>query len=121
MKQICLGIGAYGYRSKAFCIISRDFFVCACTFRNLSVGTSSCRNAAIWAWRVAHNERRDVESPLGRASALGISLIAVSRVWAAVSVIAETAGAGLSIHLKVWERMIKLLGAINTIFPRRWK
>lgn len=38
---------AYGYRSKACWIMARDFFVCACTARKVSVGTSSCRNAVI--------------------------------------------------------------------------
>lgn len=42
--------------------MARDFFVCACTARKVSVGTSSCRNAVICEWRLAHRERRESES-----------------------------------------------------------
>lgn len=44
-------------------MIARDFLVRVWTAFNLSVGTSSCKNAVIWAWRVAQRERREVESP----------------------------------------------------------
>lgn len=53
-------LGTHGYRSSASDMMARECRHCACTFRSLSVGTSSCRNAAMRAWRSAQRVRRAV-------------------------------------------------------------
>ena len=64
----------YGYLSRASEMIESERRHCACTFRSLSVGTSSCRNAVMRVWRRAQRARRGAGPPLSSGVA-GIGVL----------------------------------------------